>query len=569
MTTKTFDIFDFENKSKITIEAKKNGKEWIGICPKHDDQKASLAINEEKGKFHCFGCGFKGSLYDLSKEPNNDKKKIVAIYDYQDQDGKLLHQVVRYDPKDFRQRRPDGNGGWIWNLEGIQPTLYRLPELLKSEEVIVVEGEKDADNLNSHGFCATTCSMGAGKWKGHYNGFLKEKDVILCPDNDQEGREHMTQVGISLNGTSRSLKWLELQDLPSKGDISDWLAKFKDKAEATERFAIMIENAEPWKPSPDMDSKQPVRFCEVAFPPREPIIRGFPLYKKLLYLQSGEGGGLKSFVAFALIKSILSKMPLFGKYEVLVNGPVLLFDEETPEPVMEERLSGFGLKNKDFDGYLFHFSGLRVDQRDDLKQILSMVERYHPVLCVFDSLTRFHNAEENSNTEMKQVMKCFRKVTNIGPMGWLIHHVSKESKLSRGAVEIPNAVDLEFISSVDNDGLLTLKTKKDRIERPEPIILKPVFGMNMRMEYQMTQGSQLWEQIHTILLINGIPLTINEIIEKLDNQGIRNVSDKVVRTILDNKAMANLVKKEKLPLEVIGKGGRKYNREVWHYGSTV
>ena len=39
--------------------------------------------------------------------------KIVATYDYTDLDGTVLYQGVRYEPKDFRQRRPDGNGGWI------------------------------------------------------------------------------------------------------------------------------------------------------------------------------------------------------------------------------------------------------------------------------------------------------------------------------------------------------------------------------------------------------------------------------------------------------------------------
>ena len=60
----------------------------------------------------------------------------------------MLFQTVRFDPKAFRQRRPDGKGGWIWNLAGIDPVLYRLPELLSaplSETVFVPEGEKDVE----------------------------------------------------------------------------------------------------------------------------------------------------------------------------------------------------------------------------------------------------------------------------------------------------------------------------------------------------------------------------------------------------------------------------------------
>lgn len=43
-------------------------------------------------------------------------RRIVATYDYTDAHGELLFQVVRYHPKDFRQRRPDGKGGWVWKL---------------------------------------------------------------------------------------------------------------------------------------------------------------------------------------------------------------------------------------------------------------------------------------------------------------------------------------------------------------------------------------------------------------------------------------------------------------------
>jgi hypothetical protein len=47
------------------------------------------------------------------------KSKIVATYDYVDESGVLLFQVVRFKPKDFRQRRPGLKNGkkWAWNLD--------------------------------------------------------------------------------------------------------------------------------------------------------------------------------------------------------------------------------------------------------------------------------------------------------------------------------------------------------------------------------------------------------------------------------------------------------------------
>ncbi len=66
----------------------------------------------------------------LGKRPAEAKpagKQIVATYDYTDEDGELLYQAVRYEPKDFRQRRPDGKGGWIWTLDDVRIVPYRLP----------------------------------------------------------------------------------------------------------------------------------------------------------------------------------------------------------------------------------------------------------------------------------------------------------------------------------------------------------------------------------------------------------------------------------------------------------
>src|SRR5262245_55268962 len=81
-------------------------------------------------------------------------RRVVAVYDYRDEDGRLLYQTVRYEPKDFRQRRPDGQGGWVYRLDGVRRVLYRLPELNtadRSRPVFVVEGEKDADRLAALG----------------------------------------------------------------------------------------------------------------------------------------------------------------------------------------------------------------------------------------------------------------------------------------------------------------------------------------------------------------------------------------------------------------------------------
>src|SRR5262249_46369177 len=133
----------------------------------------------------------------------NNRPKIVATYNYTDEASKLLYQSVRYEPKGFRQRRPDGKGGWVWNLQGVRFVPYRLPELLAADPdrpVFCVEGERDADNLAAIGAVATTNAMGANKWRADYNQFFRSRHVVILPDNDQVGREHARQVAGHLEG---------------------------------------------------------------------------------------------------------------------------------------------------------------------------------------------------------------------------------------------------------------------------------------------------------------------------------------------------------------------------------
>lgn len=231
-------IHDFLSKLHGVKETAR-GKAWQALCPAHDDREASLSISlgdDDRILLHCHaGCETKdicGQLGILMKSLFPDRKptrQIVATYDYQDASGRLLFQVVRYDPKDFRQRKPDGNGGWVWKLGNTQPTLYRLPQVIAAIQanapVLFCEGEKDADNAwNKLGVEATTAPMGAGKWRKHYAEYLTDAKIIIVPDNDDPGRQHADLVAEALQGIAKAVRVVNLPDLPPKGDLSDWIA---------------------------------------------------------------------------------------------------------------------------------------------------------------------------------------------------------------------------------------------------------------------------------------------------------------------------------------------------------
>ena len=118
---------------------------------------------------------------------------VVEKYSYHDQSGQEIYQVWRHDPKDFSQHRII-NGEARPTLEGIARVPYRLPEVLKSETVWIVEGEKDADSLAALDIVATCNAGGAGKWQAEWSHFFEGKHVVICGDNDAPGRKHVEQV---------------------------------------------------------------------------------------------------------------------------------------------------------------------------------------------------------------------------------------------------------------------------------------------------------------------------------------------------------------------------------------
>jgi AAA domain len=158
----------------------------------------------------------------LSQQQEAPKGRLIATHDYTDANGVLLYQVLKYEPKDYLQRRPDGNGGWIWDRQG-RRVLFRLPELLKYPDATVffTEGEKDADRVASLGHCATT--LASGTWTSECAPALAGRDVWILEDNDDKGRKRAQEAAEALNGTAKSIRVVRLPGLPDRGDVSDWL----------------------------------------------------------------------------------------------------------------------------------------------------------------------------------------------------------------------------------------------------------------------------------------------------------------------------------------------------------
>ena len=215
------------------LNARRVGSRWMAKCPAHEDRRPSLSIGARSGKVlvHCHaGCSQSEligalkarGLWSPDAQVSQSPRRIVAEYDYTDANGSLLYQIVRFEPKDFRQRHPNGLGGWTWKKHPNQ-VLYRLGEVLEAPIVFVVEGEADVEALRSHGFVATTNAGGAhAPWLPQYTESLSGREVILIPDADLPGRKRVVRIARALLGAAARIVVWEPEDAK---DIRDWFLR--------------------------------------------------------------------------------------------------------------------------------------------------------------------------------------------------------------------------------------------------------------------------------------------------------------------------------------------------------
>jgi RecA-family ATPase len=310
-------------------------------------------------------------------KPNGNagaEHRIVETYDYVDENGKLLFQVVRYDPKDFRQRRPDGSGGWSWTAKGVRQVPYRLPELREAlahgHTIVIVEGEKDVDALRAWGIPATCNAGGAGKWSDALNEFFRDADIVIIPDNDPParkpdgtlrlnsygksvfpGQDHARAIARSLCTIPRNVRILELPGLPAKGDFSDWVAA----GGTPDEFWRLVATAAVPREQYQGPSAEGVSASDEAPPPAPLIVKASAewegkavkslrwtvrerILKGNVAILSGDGAIGKTTIALQLAVGVSRGTDWLGAV-VEEGGPVLFFSAEEDEDEVHRRLA--------------------------------------------------------------------------------------------------------------------------------------------------------------------------------------------------------------------------------------
>jgi hypothetical protein len=382
-----------QHDSKVTG----SGSDRMAQCPAHGDRNPSLSLTActDRVLVKCHaGCdtlAVLGALgltsADLFNQirSNGKARQIVATYDYTDEVGTMLFQVVRFEPKGFQQRKPDGRGGWTWKLGDTRRVLYRLPQVLDAaragQTVYVVEGEKDALAVERNGGVATCNSGGAGSWMPQYSDALKGAKVIVVADLDTPGRAHACRVVAALLHAGITARLVEpmagkdvtdhlaaghgLDELvpveplevtvegvvvdltPSAGDatadpefdaeIAAELRKLKVRQAAKEAFRA---DSEP--PAPTFDAGT---LAEILARPAKPPMRVegmIPWDASTLFVAMRKTG--KTTVVLNLIRSLLTGEAFLGTYAVIpVKGAIAILNYEVSASMLARWADDHGI----------------------------------------------------------------------------------------------------------------------------------------------------------------------------------------------------------------------------------
>jgi hypothetical protein len=414
--------------------------QWSARCPvggnhRHGDRNPSLSIAEGtdgKALITCHsGCTLPEvaaaldlRLTDLFPDKPasvahiSGGRRIKATYAYYDRDGMLVFEVVRYQPKDFRQRQPDTSGGWVWNLAGVDRyPLYHAPQVARAiaerKPIWITEGEKDAEALQWEVDGATTCnSGGALSWRPeHTEDLAGAVDVNIVADDDEKGWRHARSVagqlvtaGLPVRvwappqgfkdvaealGAGRKLE--HLRQVWSHDQGLGWLTGEPANGEQVEAaqtehrndlLALLIDWPEFW--SADHGGEEWV--CWPLIPAQRQVA---------LYAPAKTG---KSILALAVCAAIATGRPIFGQ----PAGPprnVLYLDYEMTAGDLQERLESLGYSAADDLTHL-HYALLPtlppLNTPQGCKAVCELAETVDAEVVVIDTMGRAVEGEENS-----------------------------------------------------------------------------------------------------------------------------------------------------------------------------
>lgn len=406
------------------------GQDWT--CPAHDDSNPSLGVKEASNGYVLVNCQRGCQTPDVMAAlgmttgdlfPDDDHPALyrkVATYDYKDEQGTPLYQVVRRECRQFPGERCPAHGKritqqawrdgrWVTGegaMTGVRRVLYRLPEVLAAvatgEPVYIVEGEKDADLLNDgEDVYATTAPEGAGKWRDEYAEALRGATVIVIPDHDPAGYKHARTVYESCARTGANVSLALPKPRHRGADYSDHATAGGgvESLEPIQLDDLMWTETEPGSTPRAAFTRVTARELAKDPEPLRWLAKGL-LTEATYGPVAGERKSLKSWTSTAIAVAVAAGLPVFGEFAVPRARPVVCYVGEGGRHMFQRRLRGvaeaYGVAVADLP-LVAYFDVAPLASAAFQESLAADLDDLSPGLVIVDPLYAFHGTDTNSS----------------------------------------------------------------------------------------------------------------------------------------------------------------------------
>ncbi|MBA7621571.1 hypothetical protein ES703_28935 [subsurface metagenome] len=277
-------------------------------CPFHDDKRPSAGIYQGKDgafRFKCQAseCGFCGDIFDVraratsrplaevlfeaigqvEDRPAKDRSRqsqaagrqgkiyadlnllraalpgrVISEHPYKSEVGQIEMIIFRCQVDEDKSYRPayPVKGGFRLAAPPKPWPLYQRDVIMSNDTLIICEGEKCCDVLAQYDMAATTNAFGSGKAEHADWTLLAGKNIVVWPDNDLPGQNHMRKICGILETTDPKprIAWLEPGDLDlgEREDVADFVEQLqtlgRTEAEISTELHRVIAKAKPLGP---------------------------------------------------------------------------------------------------------------------------------------------------------------------------------------------------------------------------------------------------------------------------------------------------------------------------------
>ena len=452
------------NAQKIaeSCDKHKRSGEWYLInCPCHDDKNPSLGLKQGDNGFVIFKCQagcdskeianyFKSKGHDVSGKEHQQQEKIeIARYQYLSIDGVLLFEKIRYQPKDFRVKNPNG-----WGDGGHKGALYNAQFLndVAGKVVYIVEGEKDADTLTRLG-CIAVTTGGASTWFEKNNHYFTDTIVRILPDNDEPGRKYAGLVRESLEafGKCASIKVM-FCPAPHK-DVSDWLPTWQ---QLDDLFTV------------PMDYKfKTINFNDLIKMDVKSswVVRDYVEQHSIVQVFGASGSG-KSFFVLDMAYCVAAGLDFFGK--ATKKGNVLYVAGEGFIGLKKRCVALQKKYDATLEGLEFSMQAAAILDEESCIDVADRIKNNKNGfdLVIIDTLNRnMGNGDENSTQDMTLFLSNIDKhIRSCGCAVLIVHHTGLQNpERARGSSAMYAAIDGEFrVSKPDGTKDITVHCTKQK-----------------------------------------------------------------------------------------------------------